>query len=45
MAPSPDSPNLELNMLVAPSESPLIALMVIPPSTNKVVSNVVKTSR
>ena len=44
MAPSPAS-HLELNVLMgtAPSDSPMIALMVIPPSTNGVVSDDVIT--
>ena len=40
MAPSPVS-HLELNVLMgsAPSDSPMIALMLIPPSTNSVMSD------
>ena len=44
MAPSPVS-QLELNvhMGTAPTDSPMIALMVIPPSTSNVVSNDITT--
>jgi hypothetical protein len=44
MAPSPAS-HFELNVLMgtAPSDSPMVALMVIPPSTSSVVSDDVTT--